>query len=164
MQCILGVSGGLTVAGVSRAGLQCYCRAGWRAGRLPFVGRIWPAGRRLPAHGLDRSTRFSLNRSVHSDTNPTSLESIQPCYNYCAKTIYSHISTITWIVRNAHHCNHPDKASVMFLPIIDMNSSDPKCIYSTLAVVLNMHDAPEANAISQQLLKIGWKSGILVAV
>ena len=28
----LGVSGGLTVAGVLRAGLKCYCRAEWLAG------------------------------------------------------------------------------------------------------------------------------------
>ena len=37
------------LAGVPRAGLQYYCRTGWRAGRYAFVGRIWPAGRRLPA-------------------------------------------------------------------------------------------------------------------
>ena len=59
----LSVSGGLTVAGVSRAGLQCYCRAGWRAGRLAFVGRIWPAGRRLPAHGLHPAP--CQNHSTH---------------------------------------------------------------------------------------------------
>ena len=30
------------------AGLQCYCRAEWRAGRSAFVGRIWPAARGCP--------------------------------------------------------------------------------------------------------------------
>nr|XP_054767556.1 uncharacterized protein LOC129274841 [Lytechinus pictus] len=31
--------------------------------------------------------------------------------------------------------NHPGKASVMFLPMIDMNPSDPSCVYSTLRFV-----------------------------
>ena len=34
-----------------------------------------------------------------------------------------------------HHGDHPGKASVMFLPMIDMNSNDTTCIYSTLAFV-----------------------------
>ena len=34
-----------------------------------------------------------------------------------------------------HQGNHPGKASVMFLPIIDMNPSDSTCIYSTLMFV-----------------------------
>ncbi len=34
-----------------------------------------------------------------------------------------------------HQGNHPGKASVMFLPIIDMNPSDTTCIYSTLMFV-----------------------------
>ena len=44
---------GFCLAGVSRAGLQCYCRAGWRAGRWAFMGRIWPAGRRLPDFAVE---------------------------------------------------------------------------------------------------------------
>ena len=31
-----------------------------------------------------------------------------------------------------HKGVHPGKSSVMFLPIIDMNPSDPTCVYSTL--------------------------------
>ena len=34
-----------------------------------------------------------------------------------------------------HHGDHPGKASVMFLPMIDLNSSDTTCIYSTLTYV-----------------------------
>ena len=34
-----------------------------------------------------------------------------------------------------HQGDHPGKASVMFLPIIDMNPSDSTCIYSTLMFV-----------------------------
>ena len=34
-----------------------------------------------------------------------------------------------------HHADQPGNASVMFLPIIDMNSSDTTCIYSTMAFV-----------------------------
>lgn len=31
--------------------------------------------------------------------------------------------------------NHPGKAAIMFMPIIDMNPSDSTCIYSTLMFV-----------------------------
>ena len=34
-----------------------------------------------------------------------------------------------------HQGDHPGKASVMFLPIIDMNPSDSTCIYSTLMFI-----------------------------
>ena len=59
---------GFCLAGVSRAGLQCYCRAGWRAGREAFVGRIWPAGRRLPDFGLERLAAAS--GCMSSEINP----------------------------------------------------------------------------------------------
>ena len=47
---------------------------------------------------------FTADRSVHSDTNPTSLESIQPCYTHCAKTIYLHISTIDYTLALGKAC------------------------------------------------------------
>ena len=34
-----------------------------------------------------------------------------------------------------HKGSHPGKSSVKFLPMIDLNSSDPSCIFSTLTVV-----------------------------
>ena len=34
-----------------------------------------------------------------------------------------------------HQGHHPGKASIMFLPIIDMNPSDTTCIYSTLLFI-----------------------------
>jgi hypothetical protein len=34
-----------------------------------------------------------------------------------------------------HQGDHPGKASVMFMPMIDLNSSDSTCIYSTLMFV-----------------------------
>ena len=46
----------------------------------------------------DRSKCFTLHpsdRHVHSDTNSTSPGSIQPCCNYCMKTINSHILTLS---------------------------------------------------------------------
>ena len=36
-----------------------------------------------------------------------------------------------------HNGSHPGKSSVIFLPMIDMNPSDPSCIYSTLHYVAN---------------------------
>ena len=35
-------------------------------------------------------------RPVHSDTNSTLLGSIHPCWNYCTKTIHSHVSTTVY--------------------------------------------------------------------
>lgn len=39
------------------------------------------------------------------------------------------------LMQSIHIKGHPGKSSVLFLPMIDMSSSDPSCIYSTLAFV-----------------------------
>ena len=46
-------------------------------------------------------------RPVHSDTNSTSLGSIQPCCNYCTNTIHSHSKTIQLLRKSIHsHFHH----------------------------------------------------------
>ena len=50
------------------------------------------------------------------------------------KTLMScgkHQSCLELPVTFLHQGHHPGKASIMFLPIIDMNPSDSTCIYST---------------------------------
>ena len=42
---------------------------------------------------------------------------------------------LSGMMQFVHHGGHPGKASVMFLPMIDTNSSDTTCIYSTLICV-----------------------------
>ena len=39
------------------------------------------------------------------------------------------------MMQNVHLGDHPPTSSVIFLPMIDMSSSDPTCIYSTLIYV-----------------------------
>lgn len=39
------------------------------------------------------------------------------------------------LMQCVHISDHPGKSSVLFLPMIDMSSSDPSCIYSTLSYV-----------------------------
>ena len=61
-----------------------------------------------------------------------------------------------------HHGDHPGKASVMFLPIIDMNSSDTTCIYSTLAFVTEharRHDVAPIVTFDQPLW---WKALMII--
>ena len=52
---------------VSRAGLQCYCRAGWRAGRYTFVGRIWPRAGGCPT--LSKSFTYII-KNIGSRIEP----------------------------------------------------------------------------------------------
>ena len=53
---------GFCLAGVSRAGLQCYCRAGWRAGRCgPEVARLcFMASLHWYLHQSIRSSNINL--------------------------------------------------------------------------------------------------------
>ena len=39
------------------------------------------------------------------------------------------------VMQMIHRGSHPGKSSIKFLPMIDMSSSDPSCIYSTLCFV-----------------------------
>ena len=61
-----------------------------------------------------------------------------------------------------HHGDNPGKASVMFLPIFDMNSSDTTCIYSTLAFVtehVRCHDVSPINTFDQPFW---WKALMVI--
>ena len=62
------------------------------------------------------------------------------------------------MMQAVHLCDHPPKSSVIFLPMIDMSSSDPTCIYSTLIYVAEhaqRHDLTPVIIFDQRLL---WKS------
>ena len=48
---------------------------------------------------------FIPDKSVHSNTNSTSLGSIQPRCNYCAKTICSHTHSFQWTRVLVHVAN-----------------------------------------------------------
>ena len=39
------------------------------------------------------------------------------------------------VMQMCHRGSHPGKATIKFLPMIDMSSSDPTCIYSTLSFI-----------------------------
>ena len=61
-----------------------------------------------------------------------------------------------------HHGNHPGKSSTFFLPMIDMNSSDATCIFSTLKFISEhacRHNATPIITFDQPLW---WKAMMIV--
>ena len=83
------------------------------------------------------------------------------------------IQTLSGMMLFVHHGDHPGKASVMFLPIIDMNSSDTTCIicmwchsifessilYSTLTEHVRRHDVSPIITFDQSLW---WKALMII--
>ena len=66
------------------------------------------------------------------------------------------------IMQFVHHGDHPNKSSVTFLPIIDTNSSDTTCIYTTLAFVTEharRHDVSPIIPFDQPLW---WKAVMII--
>ena len=61
-----------------------------------------------------------------------------------------------------HQGDHPGKASVMFLPIIDMNPSDSTCIYSTLMFVSEHAQRHGATPILTFDQPLWWKALMII--
>ena len=62
----------------------------------------------------------------------------------------------------SHRGNHPGQSSVTFLPMIDMNSSDPTCIFSTLKFVsehARQHNVTPIISFDQPLW---WKALMII--
>ena len=58
--------------------------------------------------------------------------------------------------------NHPGKASVMFLPMIDMNPSDMSCVYSTLRLVCSHARRYDSTPIITFDQLLWWKASMIV--
>ena len=61
-----------------------------------------------------------------------------------------------------HNGSHPGKSSVNFLPMIDMNSSDPSCIYSTLQFVATHASNHNSYPIITFDQPLWWKAFLIV--
>ena len=61
-----------------------------------------------------------------------------------------------------YHGDHPGKASVMFLPIIEMHSSDTTCIYSTLAFVTEHTRRDDVSPIIIFDQPLWWKALMII--
>ena len=61
-----------------------------------------------------------------------------------------------------YHGDHPGKASVMCLPIIEMNSSDTTCIYSTLAFVTEHTRHDDVSPIITFDQPLWWKALVII--
>ena len=76
-----------------------------------------------------------------------------------------HKSTPSWpgMMRLLYNkCEHPEKSSVLFLPMIDMNSGDKTCILSTLECLCRLaskHNMPAIVTFDQPLY---WKASEIV--
>jgi hypothetical protein len=63
-----------------------------------------------------------------------------------------------------HQSDHPGKASVIFLPMIDLQPSDPTCIYSTLIFISNHAREHNVTPIVTFDQPLWWKAlGIILA-
>ena len=75
---------------------------------------------------------------------------------------WSPIPAWSGMMQFVHHGDHPNKSSVTFLPIIDTNSSNTTCIYSTLAFVAEharRHDVSQIITFDQPLW---WKAVMII--
>lgn len=65
------------------------------------------------------------------------------------------------VMQTVHHGEHPGKASVQFLPMIDMNASDMSCIFSTLHFVCRQAKSFGVTPIVTFDQPLYWKSLII---
>ena len=61
-----------------------------------------------------------------------------------------------------HRGNHPPKASISFLPMIDMDPTNQTCIYSTLSYVAEHAKKHSATPILTFDQPLWWKSFMIV--
>ena len=61
-----------------------------------------------------------------------------------------------------HHGTHPGKSSFVFLPMIDMKSTDPTCIYSTLKFICEHAHHHNATPIITFDQPLWWKAMLII--
>ena len=66
------------------------------------------------------------------------------------------------IMQFVYQGDHPGKASVMFLPMIDMNSNDTTCIYSTLAFVTEHARCHDVSPITTSDQSLWWNALMII--
>jgi len=65
------------------------------------------------------------------------------------------------MMQTVHHHEHPGKSSVLFLPMIDMNSSDMSCIYSTLHYVCKQAKSYGVTPVVTFDQPLWWKAMVI---
>ena len=79
-----------------------------------------------------------------------------------------HLWKVSWLLRPErpawsgfmqmnHSGNHPGQSSVIFLPMIDMSSSDMTCIYSTLMFVSSQARQYNVTPVIRSEQPLWWK-------
>ena len=71
----------------------------------------------------------------------------------------------TGLVRHdaVHRDTHPGKASITFLPMIDMNPNDMSCVYSTLRLVATECKRHQVTPILMFDQPLWWKGQLIIA-
>ena len=110
----------------------CIPRAKVTKEQIRNAGKVQIISCREESKGLSRIKYKKLPKITYTD--PTRcLDLIWKCSITFGKERPSWAGTMQFV----HQGNHPGKASIMILPMIDMNPSDPTCISSTLHYVAN---------------------------
>ena len=93
--------------------------------------------------------------SIHAAEDPTS--DIDVLWH--ASLLFS-ASRPAWsgMMQAVHLSEHPSKSSVIFLPMIDMSSTNPTCIFSTLSYVAQHADRHNVTPVITFDQQLWWKS------
>ena len=67
------------------------------------------------------------------------------------------------VMQMFHRGSHPGQSSIKFLPMIDMSSSDPTCIYSTLSFIADHAKRYNSTPIITFDQPLWWKAYLMVA-
>ena len=73
------------------------------------------------------------------------------------------VPSLAGVMQTVHRGSHPGKATIRFLPMIDMSSSDPSCIYSTLLFVADHAKKYDSIPIITFDQPLWWKAFMIVA-
>ena len=66
------------------------------------------------------------------------------------------------LIQYVHKGNHPEKPSIVFMPMIDMNPTDMSCIYSTLKFVSNQTKSYDVTPIITFEQPLWWKAMTII--
>ena len=113
---------------------------------------------RIQYHRMDNQAIADLRYdrvSIHAAQDPTS--DIDVLWH--ASLLFG-ASRPTWygMMQAVHLSEHPPKSSVIFLPMIDMSSTDPTCIFSTLSYVAQHADRHDVTPVITFDQPLWWKS------
>ena len=105
------------------------------------------------------SLRYNIPENFPGEFAESNLDLLWKCSVLFGKPVPSWAG----VMETFHKGPHPGKAFIKFLPMIDLNSSDPTCVYSTLAFVADHAKKLNCVPIITFDQPLWWKAVMLVA-